>query len=229
MTTPVYSVFEIPFAIEMTAVSFGALSGALHATRKGMDPVGVFTIAIVTSVGGGIIRDVLIQGRVPVFLSSPTYLLIAAFAAVVGVVFARLVRAALPVMNVVDTLLIGVWVVLGAERALYADLPLASAALLGVLTAAGGGIVRDLLCKDVPAIIQPGEWYAAAAIGSSLVFVTLIYAGVVLEVAEVATIATAAGLRVLSLWRGWRTPTAYDVWGDLEARMTAMLDATRRT
>ena len=61
MTTPVYSVFEIPFAIEMTAVSFGALSGALHATRKGMDPVGVFTIAIVTSVGGGIIRDVLVR------------------------------------------------------------------------------------------------------------------------------------------------------------------------
>jgi uncharacterized membrane protein YeiH len=132
-------------------------------------------------------------------------------------------------MNVVDTLLIGVWVVLGAERALYADLPLASAALRGVLTAAGGGIIRDLLCKDVPAIIQPGEWYAAAAIGASLVFVSLIAAGVVLEVAEVATIATAAGLRVLSLWRGWRTPTAYDVWGDLEARMTATLDATRRT
>jgi uncharacterized membrane protein YeiH len=229
MSTPVYSVFEIPFAIEMTAVSFGALSGALHATRKGMDPVGVFTIAIVTSVGGGIIRDVLIQGRVPVFLTSPTYLLIAAFAAVVGVVFARVVRAALPVMSVVDTLLIGVWVVLGAERALYADLPLASAALLGVLTAAGGGIIRDLLCKDVPAIIQPGEWYAAAAIGASVVFVSLIAAGVVLEVAEVATIATAAGLRVLSLWRGWRTPTAYDVWGDLEARMTATLEAARRT
>ena len=77
---------------------------------------GAAQIEIVTSVGGGIIRDVLIQGRVPVFLTSPTYLLIAAFAAVVGVVFARLVRAAVPVMNVVDTLLIGVWVVLGAER-----------------------------------------------------------------------------------------------------------------
>ncbi len=228
MSTPVYSLFELPFAIEMTAVSVGALSGALHATRKGLDPVGVFTIAITTSVGGGIIRDVLIQGRVPLFLTIPTYLLIAAFAALVGVAFARLVRAAVPVMSVVDTLLIGVWVVLGAERALYADLPLAGAALLGVLTAAGGGILRDLLCKDVPAIIQPGEWYAAAAIIASLVFVTLVYAGVALEVAELATIAAAAGLRILSLWRGWRTPTAYDVWGDLEARMTATLDSSRQ-
>jgi uncharacterized membrane protein YeiH len=227
VSTPVYDVIALPFAVEMTAVSFGALSGALHATRKGMDPVGVFTIAVLCSVGGGVIRDVLIQGRVPVFLVSPTYLSIAAFASVVGIVFARLVRAALPVMAVVDTLLIGVWVLLGAERALVVDLALPTAALLGVITAVGGGLVRDLLCHDVPAVIRPGQWYAAAAIVASLVFVTLIRVGAPVEVAEVVTIVVASLLRAGSLRFGWRTPTAYDLWGDLEARVTARLESVR--
>ena len=227
MSTPVYDVIALPFVVEMTAVTFGALSGALHATRKGMDPVGVFTIAVLCSVGGGIIRDVLIQGQIPVFLLSPTYLSIAAFASVVGIVFARLVRAAIPVMAVVDTLLIGVWVLLGAERALVVGLTLPSAALLGVITAVGG-LVRDLLCHDVPAVIRPGQWYAAAAIVAALVFITLIRLGVPIDAAELTTIVVATLLRAGSMRYGWRTPTAYDLWGGLEARVTASLEAARR-
>lgn len=227
MSTPVYDVLALPYAVEMAAVTFGALSGALHATRKGLDPVGVFTIAILSAVGGGAIRDILLQTGVPIFLVSPTYLAIAALASVVGIVFARLVRAALPVMSVVDTLLIGVWVLLGAERALLIDLTFSAAVLLGVITATGGGLVRDLLCSEVPAVVRPGEWYAAAAIVAAVVFVLLIAAGVPLSIAQVVTIVVAAGLRVASMQFGWRTPTAYDLWGDLEARVTAGLEVVR--
>ena len=60
---------------------------------------------------------------------------------------------------------------LGAERALLVDLTLSAAVLLGVLTATGGGLVRDLLCREVPSMIKPGQWYAAAAILASLAFV----------------------------------------------------------
>lgn len=221
MSTPVYDVLALPYAIEMTAVAFGALSGSLHATRKGLDPVGVFTIAILCAVGGGVIRDVLLQGGVPVFLVSPAYLATAALASVVGVLFARIVKAALPVMNVVDTLLIGVWVVLGAEKALLVDLTFSAAAFLGVLTATGGGLVRDLLCHEVPAAVRPGEWYAAAAIAAALAFVVLVAAGAPLVVAQVVTVIGAAALRGGSVRFGWRTPTAYDLWGDLEARVVA--------
>jgi uncharacterized membrane protein YeiH len=228
MSTPVYGVIALPYAVEMTAVTFGALSGSLHATRRGLDAVGVFTIALCSAVGGGLIRDVLLQTGVPIALRSPEYLLIAALASVVGIVFARGVRAALPVMGVVDTLLIGVWVLLGAERALLIDLSLSAAVLLGVLTAVGGGLVRDLLCREVPSIIVPGQWYAAAAILASVVFVLLIAAGVPLLAAEAVTVVVATLARAGSLRFGWRTPTAYDLWGDLEARMTAGLDSVRR-
>jgi len=228
MSNPVDSVIALPFALEMTAVTFGALSGALHATRKGLDPVGVFTIALVCAVGGGLIRDVLLQTGRPVALVVPTYLESAAFASVIGLVFARAVRAAVPVMTVVDTLLIGVWVVLGAERALVVDLTFAGAAFLGVITATGGGLLRDLLCGEVPAAIRPGEWYVSAAVAAAVMFVLMIQAGVPLEHAEGLTILAAALLRSGSLRFGWRTPTAYDLWGDLEATMTARLEAARQ-
>jgi uncharacterized membrane protein YeiH len=218
MSTPIHTVIALPYAVEMAAVTFGALSGALHATRKGFDPVGVFTLALICAVGGGAIRDVLLQHGTPVFLVSPAYLASATFAAVVGLFLARLVRAALPVINVVDTLLIGVWVVIGAERALVVDLSYVSAAFLGVITATGGGLLRDLLCHDVPTALRPGEWYVAAAIPAAVAFVLLVQAGVAVEIAQLVTIVGATALRAGSLRFGWRTPTAYDLWGDLEER-----------
>ena len=221
MSTPVYTVVALPYAVEMGAVAFGALSGALHATRKGLDPVGVFTLALICSIGGGAIRDVLLQQGTPIFLRSPSFLAIATLASVVGLLFARAVRAALPVIGVVDTLLIGVWVVIGAERALLVDLSYVSAAFLGVITATGGGLLRDLLCHDVPSAVRPGEWYVAAAIPAALLFVLLVMAGVGIDIAQVTTIVGAASLRAASLRFGWRTPTAYDVWGGLEARIAA--------
>jgi uncharacterized membrane protein YeiH len=227
MSTPVYTVVALPYAVEMGAVAFGALSGALHATRKGFDPVGVFTLALICAIGGGAIRDVLLQQGTPIFLRSPSFLAIATLASVVGLLFARAVRAALPVIGVVDTLLIGVWVVIGAERALLVDLSYVSAAFLGVITATGGGLLRDLLCHDVPSAVRPGEWYVAAAIPAAVVFVLLVMAGVGIDVAQVTTIVGAAALRAGSQRFGWRTPTAYDVWGGLEARIAAGVGHSR--
>jgi uncharacterized membrane protein YeiH len=228
VSTPIHTVIVLPYAVEMAAVTFGALSGALHATRKGFDPVGVLTLALICAIGGGAIRDVLLQHGTPVFLVSPSYLASATFAAVVALFFARLVRAALPVMNVVDTLLIGVWVVIGAERALIVDLSYVSAAFLGVITATGGGLLRDLLCHEVPTALRPGEWYVAAAIPAAVVFVVLVQAGAALEVAQLVTIVGAAALRAGSLRFGWRTPTAYDLWGDLEDRFATSLSRSSR-
>jgi uncharacterized membrane protein YeiH len=228
VSTPVYTVVALPYAVEMAAVTFGALSGALHATRKGLDPVGVFALALICAIGGGAIRDVLLQAGTPVFLRSAAYLSSAAFASVVGLVLARAVRAAMPVIGVVDTLLIGVWVVIGAERALLVSLSYTSAAFLGVITATGGGLLRDLMCHDVPAAVRPGEWYVAAAIPAAVVFVLLVQAGVRLEVAELVTIVGAASLRAGSQRFGWHTPTAYDLWGDLEARIAAGVGRSSR-
>jgi len=96
-----------------------------------------------------------------------------------------------------------------------------SAAFLGVITATGGGLLRDLLCHDVPSAVRPGEWYVAAAIPAALLFVLLVMTGVGIDIAQVTTIVGAASLRAASVRFGWRTPTAYDVWGGLETRIAA--------
>jgi len=85
------------------------------------------------------------------------------------------------------------------------------------------------LCHDVPSALRPGEWYVAAAIPAAVAFVVLVRAGVAIELAQLVTIVAAASLRALSLRFGWRTPTAYDLWGDLEQRFAASVSRSSRT
>ncbi|MEI6230084.1 MAG: TRIC cation channel family protein [Actinomycetes bacterium] len=228
MSTPVVDVIAFPAFITITTVTFGGLSGALHATKRGLDPIGVFTISLLCAVGGGIIRDVLLQSGVPTFLVNPQFLGLAAVAAVTGFFLAGLVKLVVPLITVVDTLLIGSWVLLGAERALAYHLGSSAAILLGVITATGGGLIRDLLCGEVPAMVKPGEWYGLITIIAALFFVGLVRLGLPIGVAEASTMVMAAVLRIAAMRGNWHTPTAYDLWGDLESRMTAGVEQSIR-
>lgn len=228
MSTPVIDVIAFPAAITITTVTFGGLSGALHATKRGLDPIGVFTISLLCAVGGGIIRDVLLQAGVPTFLVNPQYLGLAAVAAVIGFFLSGLVRLVVPLITVVDTLLIGSWVLLGSEKALAYHLGFSAAILMGVITANGGGLVRDLLCGEVPSMVKPGEWYGLIAIIAAFIFVGMVGVGLPIGVAEITTMVVAAALRVAAIRGRWHTPTAYDLWGNLEARMTAGVEESLR-
>lgn len=228
MSTPVFDVIAFPAAVTITTVTFGGLSGALHATRRGLDPIGVFTISLLCAVGGGIIRDVLLQAGVPTFLVNPQFLGLAAIAAVAGFFLAGLVKLVVPLITVVDTLLIGSWVLLGSEKALTYHLGSSAAILLGVITATGGGLVRDLLCGEVPSMVKPGEWYGFISIIAAFFFVGMVRFGVSLGIAEISTLAVAALLRIGAMRGHWRTPTAYDVWGNLETRVTATVEKSIR-
>jgi uncharacterized membrane protein YeiH len=226
MSTPIVDVITFPAIITVTTVTFGGLSGALHATRRGLDPVGVFTIALLCAVGGGIIRDVLLQAGVPTFLVNPQFLALAALAALIGFFLSGFVTLIVPLITVVDTLLIGSWVLLGSEKALAYHLGFSAAILLGVITATGGGLVRDLLCGEVPAMVKPGEWYGFISIIAAFGFVGMVGAGLPIGIAEVTTMVLAAALRIGAIRGRWRTPTAYDLWTDLEGRMTARIEQT---
>ena len=228
MSTPVVDVITFPAVITITTVTFGGLSGALHASKRGLDPIGVFTISLLCAVGGGIIRDVLLQAGVPTFLVNPQILGLAAVAAVIGFFLAGLVKLVVPLITVVDTLLIGSWVLLGAEKALAYHLGFSAAILLGVITATGGGLVRDLLCGEVPAMVKPGEWYGFISIIAALFFAGLVRLGLPIGVAEASTMVLAALLRIGAMRGRWHTPTAYDLWGNLESRMATGVEESIR-
>lgn len=201
------AVLAVPSLVETIAVTGGGMSGALHATKRHMDLMGIAIVAICTGVGGGAIRDVVIGQSVPVFLIQ-SYVAMAGIGALAGYFFARLVAQLEPAIYVVDSLLIGVWVVIGAQKAIMLGMSTSAAVFLGTTTAIGGGLLRDVLCRETPTALMPGQWVAGAAIVAALIYVSLDGWTSMRVLAETTAILAATTLRLLSARYGWITPDA---------------------
>ncbi|MET0740128.1 MAG: TRIC cation channel family protein [Candidatus Nanopelagicales bacterium] len=201
---------EIPLYVDLTAVVVGALSGAVFAARKHFDVAGVLLIAAATGLGGGVIRDVLLNVR-PIALVDSAYLVTVLTAAVVGFFFAGLVRRFTSPLMWIDAAALGLFTVVGVEKALVGSVPVIPAVAVGVIAATGGSILRDMLSGDQPEVVRSGPWNAVAAIVGGIVYV-MIARGLGMDrvVAEVATIGTVLLTRLLSVYRGWETPVAHD-------------------
>lgn len=203
---------RLPLYIELGAVVLGALSGALHGTRKDADVIGVLTLAIVTGVGGGILRDVLIGHGPPAVLRTPWYLVVTAGAGGLVLLFTSALGRFHRGIEYLDAVLLGMWVVMGLERALTERMPLLVSVFLGVVTATGGGLLRDLLSGERPALTVPGELYVSPAFLSALMYVVIL---VVLRlprmVAEGVAIGLASTLRLVAMRHNWTLPRNLDV------------------
>lgn len=191
--------------VDLSAVLASGLSGALLASRKRFDVGGLAFLTLVAGLGGGLIRDLLLQQGIPVALSDPRYLPTIVAAAVIGYFFEPHVRRVLRWIVVVDAMGLGLYAITGCVRATRAGLSPLPTMVVGVLTAVGGGILRDLLAGDTPVIFQR-EIYATAALLGSALFVLLARAGVPGEVAGLVGFGAASGLRLVSVWRGWNIP-----------------------
>jgi uncharacterized membrane protein YeiH len=202
---------KVPLAVELAAVIVGALSGAMHAMSRKADIVGTFVLALATGVGGGMLRDILIRVSPPVALSNAYYIPVVAAAAGVAVLFAARVARAAPALSVLDALLVGLWCVMGTEQALAHRLPLASVLFVGTLTAVGGGAVRDILTGEPPAILLRGELHATAAFAGAIIYTVLRGASAPRWVAELATVGTAASMRLAALRWHITAPTPAEV------------------
>lgn len=164
--------------IEIAGTTAFAVSGSLAAMNKKLDPFGVFIIALVTSVGGGTLRDVLI-GRTPVgWMREPTYL----YCVIVGFVLALLFRKKLDALRkslfLFDTIGLGFFTLVGLQRGLATGLEPAICIALGTITACFGGVTRDILCNEIPVIFRR-EIYATLCIaGGSLYFLLFKYTSI---------------------------------------------------
>jgi uncharacterized membrane protein YeiH len=200
--------------VEVLVLMVGALSGGLHGIRRNVDVMGMFVLSLATSAGGGVIRDLLIGDSPPVALRQPYYLMTAATAAAAAVVLASWVRQLGRALQIVDGFLIGLWVVIGLEKALRLGLPVLSAVFLGVVTAAGGGLLRDLLSGDRPALAQRGELHVTVAFAAALLYVALVLLlDLPAPIGEAATIAFATATRLLAITLHWQAPGPLDLRG----------------
>jgi len=205
--TGVLAALPLGLALDLLGTFVFGLSGALLAVRRGLDVFGILVLSLAAALAGGILRDVTLGATPPAALQDSRYLL--AGLAAGAVVFAAhrvIARMARPVM-VLDALGLGLFAVAGCRKALDHGLDPLPALLLGVLTAVGGGALRDLLVAEVPRVLRE-EVYALAALAGAAVVVAgrhfaLPEAGVV-----VAGVALAFAVRVISVWRGWQAPRA---------------------
>jgi uncharacterized membrane protein YeiH len=198
--------------IELGAVIVGALSGATHAVARKADAIGVFTIALASSVGGGILRDVLISQGPPVALRAPLYLPIVAAASLVAFLFASWLVRIGSILAILDALLLGLWTVLGAERAAAHGLPWTAVIFLGTVTATAGSVLRDLLCGEPPAASRKGELYVTASFLAASAYVVAIEgAGAPRRVAEVVTLCVASAIRLAAMRWKVTAPEPFDL------------------
>lgn len=197
-------------ALDLTGVFANAVLGGVIARRAKLDPVGFAVLAVLSGLGGGLIRDTLLQHGTPVALTNYAYLL-TAFA---GAALAFVLRVEGRVWNdtwpVIDALALGCWAAAGAQKTLDVGLGWLPAVLLGTITAVGGGAVRDVVLRRVPAILGGNTLYATAAAAASAVLVVFYYNGYHTTGSLVALV-VGAGLCLVARWRGWILPSA-DAW-----------------
>ncbi len=189
--------------IDLVGVFIGGLTGTLVARRHGYDITGIWALALVTGLGGGMIRDVLLQAGPPLALVEPRYLPTVLVATGVGAVFGPRVESLKRTILVADAFSISVFAVAGTLRTFDTGFAAWPAALLGVITAVGGGMIRDVMTGTTPPIFQRGELYAFAALGTSLAVVVLRELDVARGMVILVAIAVGVGLRLGSVRFGW--------------------------
>lgn len=149
-----------------------AISGALTAISKKLDPFGVFIIAFVTAVGGGTLRDVMI-GRTPVgWMQDLEYVYVIALAFILSIVFRQKIDKLRTSLFLFDTIGLGVFTLIGLEKGINIGLHPVICIALGTMTACFGGVIRDILCNEIPVIFRK-EIYATICILGGIVFFML--------------------------------------------------------
>lgn len=191
--------------LDLASVFVFALTGALAASRAQLDIVGFLFFSAITAVGGGTMRDLLLD-RNPVFwIAKPEILLAAAAAALVVYVSAHLVESRLRWLTWLDTAALAIAVPAGMTAAFDAGQTGAIAVLMGVITGTMGGMMRDVFANEVPMVLKQGQLYVTAAFAGALTGV-LVFSAAGLLPAVLASAATTFGLRAGSLIFGWEIP-----------------------
>jgi uncharacterized membrane protein YeiH len=195
-------IFVIPLWADLIAVGLGGIQGALFASgfrgQRRLDLLGVAIIGIVVGMGGGLIRDLLLNVT-PVTLQSNWYLLTATGAALLGMLLAGLFQRLNAVIVGLDALVIGLFGAFGTSKALYLGLPLVPAVFVGVCAAVGGGILRDMIMGLPVAIMHVGSLYAVAAGAGCLVLAGANAFGLDLGIAAVVGVVVTTVLRLLAV------------------------------
>jgi uncharacterized membrane protein YeiH len=212
--------------LDLTGVLANALLGGAVARSAKLDPVGFAVLAILSGLGGGLIRDVLLQRGTPIALTDYAYVLTALAGAAIA--FVLPIRGLLwdRLWPLIDALALGCWAAAGAQKTLAVGLGWLPALLLGTVTAVGGGVVRDIVMQRIPGIFGGNTLYATCALAASGTMMITYREGLATTGSFLATI-VGAGLCLLARWRHWVLPQN-DTWTAVDALRNGYQRSTQR-
>lgn len=192
--------------LDLASVAVFALTGALAASRAQLDLVGFTFIATLTAVGGGTLRDLLLD-RNPIFwIAQPTYIAVTATAALLVFFTAHLLESRYKALLWLDSLALAIAVPAGASLALSLNQPAPIVLIMGVITGTFGGLMRDVVCNEVPLVLKQGELYVTAAFAGSAAALVAQQLGHTPLITMAACALTTWALRAGSIAFGWRLP-----------------------
>lgn len=190
----------IVYYLGLLGVAVFAISGALAAGRRGLDWVGVLVLALVTSVGGGTIRDVLLNRETIFWIADTTYIWVVFTASIFTIIYVRFFKPPHNSLLFADALGLALFTILGAQIAEAEGASTLIVVIMAVLTGVAGGVIRDVLTSEVPLLFRSTETiYSVAALGGVLVYLLLQALGIDTTIASLIGIAFVAGLRFLAI------------------------------
>lgn len=194
--------------VEACGIIAFACSGFVEARRKDMDLVGVFIVAFVTAFGGGTLRDMLLDRRPLFWVEHQEYAILVFVLALLAGPFLPHLRSAVAEKTIVvaDALGLGLFSAVGTSLALEAQMPVFICVMMGVTTGIFGGVLRDVLCNEIPMVFRREQLYATCSLLGCAVYMLLEWLDMTSAVALIASILVTSVLRLLAVRMNWRLP-----------------------
>jgi uncharacterized membrane protein YeiH len=203
---------QLLVTLEVLGTAAFALSGVISAVRKRMDVVGICVCGFLAAFGGGTLRDLLIDRR-PFFWVEHQLMLIGVLALCIiaaSVLSQRHFEASQKMLQIPDALGLGLFCATGIHLSWSLGQPAVVAIMMGVITGTFGGVLRDVVCNEIPSLFKDHRPYALCALAGALLYALLRSMEVNVGVAIGACTLATSGLRALTLWRDWRLPSRND-------------------
>ncbi len=182
--------------LEILGTAAFAISGALSAMNRKLDIFGIFIIAFVTGIGGGTVRDILIGNTPVTWMDNIIYIYLIGIVTILSIIFRTKINYLKTSLFLFDTIGLGIFTIIGVETGIQNNLDPIISVALGVMTGTFGGVIRDILCNEIPVIFRK-EIYATACLIGGLVFIVLHKLGVEREIIYIVTSLIVISIRLV--------------------------------
>jgi uncharacterized membrane protein YeiH len=192
--------------IEILAILMGAFSGFIEARSKKMDVVGVFTVAFITAFGGGTLRDILLDKRPLFWVEHQEYAILIFALALIAAPAIKTFRKSISerLIVIADALGLGLFSIAGVAEALAAGMPIFIASMMGVITGIFGGVLRDIVCNEVPMVLRDGKPYAICSFAGCWMYLLMQKSGIPPDFSLWTSALAISVLRLVTWSRGVR-------------------------